>query len=72
LVDGTDVLRRGSALEGRRAEELEGVVCKPLRSRYRPGERGWLKLKNRAYWKYELERLAGPTFRARSFSSASV
>jgi hypothetical protein len=26
---------------------LEGVVCKPLTSRYLPGERGWLKVKNR-------------------------
>jgi hypothetical protein len=25
---------------------------------YKPGERGWLKVKNRAYWKYELEREA--------------
>jgi ATP-dependent DNA ligase len=36
-------------------DELEGVVAKPLASVYRPGERGWLKVKNRAYWKYELE-----------------
>ena len=38
--------------------ELEGVVCKPLASRYVPGERGWLKVKNRAYWRYAQE-LAG-------------
>jgi bifunctional non-homologous end joining protein LigD len=38
--------------------ELEGVVAKPLGGRYRPGERGWLKVKNRAYWKYEIEREA--------------
>jgi len=25
---------------------LEGVVAKPLQSRYRPGERGWIKVKN--------------------------
>jgi bifunctional non-homologous end joining protein LigD len=25
-------------------------------SRYRPGERGWVKIKNRNYWRYELER----------------
>jgi bifunctional non-homologous end joining protein LigD len=35
---------------------LEGVVAKPRGSVYRPGERGWLKIKNRAYWKYDLER----------------
>ena len=36
--------------------ELEGVVAKRLDSRYRPGERGWVKVKNRDYWRYELER----------------
>jgi ATP-dependent DNA ligase len=36
----------------------EGVVAKPLGGRYRPGEREWLKVKNRAYWKYEPEREA--------------
>ena len=33
--------------------ELEGVVAKPLRSRYMPGERGWIKTKNRDYWRLE-------------------
>jgi ATP-dependent DNA ligase len=37
---------------------LEGVVAKPLQSRYRPGERGWIKVKNKEYWRYELEREA--------------
>jgi bifunctional non-homologous end joining protein LigD len=36
--------------------ELEGVVAKRTDSRYRPGERGWIKVKNRNYWRYELER----------------
>jgi bifunctional non-homologous end joining protein LigD len=36
--------------------ELEGVVAKPLRSRYTPGERGWIKTKNRDYWRWEMER----------------
>jgi bifunctional non-homologous end joining protein LigD len=36
--------------------ELEGVVAKPRRSRYVPGERGWIKTKNRNYWRWELER----------------
>jgi bifunctional non-homologous end joining protein LigD len=36
--------------------ELEGVVAKRTESRYRPGERGWVKIKNREYWRYELER----------------
>ena len=30
--------------------QLEGIVAKPLRSTYRPGKRGWIKIKNRAYW----------------------
>jgi len=37
---------------------LEGVVAKRLRDPYRPDERGWLKIKNRAYWRWELEREA--------------
>jgi hypothetical protein len=32
-----------------------------LGSLYKPGQRGWLKVKNRAYWKYELEREAAVT-----------
>jgi bifunctional non-homologous end joining protein LigD len=36
--------------------ELEGVVAKRRSGRYVPGERGWIKAKNRAYWRYELER----------------
>jgi ATP-dependent DNA ligase len=38
------------------AHELEGVVAKRLNAVYRPGERGWIKTKNRNYWRYELER----------------
>lgn len=38
-------------------DEFEGIVAKPLNSTYKPGDRrAWLKVKNRAYWKYELER----------------
>jgi len=33
---------------------LEGVVAKPVRSLYRPGERGWIKVKNRAYFELVL------------------
>jgi bifunctional non-homologous end joining protein LigD len=39
-------------------QDLEGLVAKPLGSIYKPGERGWLKVKNRAYWTYQLEREA--------------
>ena len=38
------------------AHELEGVVAKRRSSAYRPGERGWVKTKNREYWRYEMER----------------
>jgi bifunctional non-homologous end joining protein LigD len=38
---------------------LEGVVAKRRGQRYRPGERAWIKTKNKAYWRYgkELESL---------------
>ena len=38
---------------------LEGVVAKRLDSRYVPGERGWVKQKDRETWsRYEVEREA--------------
>lgn len=47
----------GEALfEAVRERELEGIVAKWFDSRYRPGERGWIKIKNRDYWRYEPER----------------
>ncbi|HKG42672.1 MAG TPA: hypothetical protein VKB10_00335 [Gaiellaceae bacterium] len=33
-----------------------GVVAKRLHETYLCGERAWVKVKNRAYWRYELER----------------
>jgi hypothetical protein len=36
--------------------ELEGVVAKRGDSPYRPGGRGWIKIKNRDDWRYEIER----------------
>jgi hypothetical protein len=36
--------------------ELEGVVAKRRASRYLSGERGWIKTKNRDYWRYEMDR----------------
>jgi ATP-dependent DNA ligase len=39
-----------------RAHELEGVVAKRRGGRYLPGERGWVTTKNRAYWRWEMER----------------
>ena len=34
---------------------LEGIVCKRKSQPYRPGERGWIKVKNRDYWRYPQE-----------------
>ncbi|MDQ3821677.1 MAG: hypothetical protein M3321_00340 [Actinomycetota bacterium] len=34
---------------------LEGVVAKRLDAPYRPGERGWVKVKHRSYWRYGQE-----------------
>ena len=42
--------------DGGGAHELEGVAAKRRTSPYRPGERGWVKIKNREYWRYGLER----------------
>ena len=36
--------------------ELEGIVANRRGGRHRLGERGWVKIKNRAYWRWELER----------------
>ena len=33
----------------------EGVVAKRRNGVYRPGYRGWTKVKNRAYWRRESE-----------------
>lgn len=46
---------------------LEGVVAKPRSSPYRPGQPGWLKIKNRAYWRFG-EELA----RSRSHGSKTI
>jgi bifunctional non-homologous end joining protein LigD len=37
---------------------LEGVVAKRRTSRYRAGERGWVKVKNPTYWRRDAEREA--------------
>jgi hypothetical protein len=38
--------------------ELEGVVAKRRSGRYLPDQVGWVKAKNRDYWRYKLEREA--------------
>jgi bifunctional non-homologous end joining protein LigD len=44
--------------------DLEGVVAKRLRDRYRPGERGWVKTKNGATTRFA-EELAGVARRSK-------
>jgi ATP-dependent DNA ligase len=52
-AQAVDVYEDGDdAVRGRRGD---GIVAKRLNSSYRPGERGWVKTKNRAYWRYPLE-----------------
>jgi ATP-dependent DNA ligase len=34
---------------------LEGIVAKRSASTYRPGQRGWVKVKNPGYWRRESE-----------------
>lgn len=52
-----DVSSDGPALFASVCEQdLAGVVAKRLNEPYRPGERAWIKKKNRAYWRYEIER----------------
>jgi bifunctional non-homologous end joining protein LigD len=55
-----DVYDDGAALFAGVCEQgLEGVVAKRRGERHRPGERRWIKTKNRDYWRYgeELESL---------------
>ena len=52
----TPVFDDGSALFSTVEQQgLEGIVAKPLSSSYCPGERGWIKVKNRAYWRFGQE-----------------
>lgn len=37
------------------AHDLEGIVAKRRSGRYVAGYRGWVKIMNPAYWRYELE-----------------
>ena len=41
---------------------LEGVVAKKRSGHYLPGRRGWIKTKNRAYWRYPFEASAARPF----------
>ena len=51
-----DTLDDGHALYGAVCERgLEGVVAKWRRASHRPGQRGWIKIKNPAYWRRRAE-----------------
>jgi bifunctional non-homologous end joining protein LigD len=49
----------------------EGVVAKRLRGTYRPGQRDWVKAKNRGYWRYEAEREFARSFSRSPFEAAA-
>jgi bifunctional non-homologous end joining protein LigD len=52
-----DAFDDGTALfEAVCERELGGIVAKRTDGHYRPGERGWIKIRNRAYWRYEMDR----------------
>jgi bifunctional non-homologous end joining protein LigD len=56
------------------AQGLEGVVAKRRREPYRPGERAWIKVKNRAYWRHgeQIESLRKSIERRRRLRSAAT
>ena len=57
LPQAPEAFEDGQALWAAVCEhELEGVVAKRLQEPYLSGQRGWVKVKNRAYWRWELER----------------
>src|SRR5690348_16241950 len=47
--------RRRGAFDVAPEKGLEGIVAKRAVERYPPGERAWVKVKNRDYWRYPLE-----------------
>jgi ATP-dependent DNA ligase len=50
---------------------LEGVVAKKRSSRYRSGERGWIKLKNPNYWRRDSENRGDAAVRGAAGERAS-
>jgi ATP-dependent DNA ligase len=69
-----DAFGDGDALFAAACEQgLEGVVAKRRLEPYRPGERAWIKVKNRAYWRHgeEIESLRKSIERRRRRRSAT-
>jgi hypothetical protein len=54
------------------AHDFGGVVAKRTDSRYQPGERGWIKIKNRNYWRYELEREREPPLKEVALAASAL
>lgn len=52
--------RQSGAVAAFSEHELEGAVCKRLSETYLCGERAWMKVKNRAYWRTSLSVRAVP------------
>jgi ATP-dependent DNA ligase len=50
-----DVRRRAGPYTAVCELGFEGVVAKKHSSLYRPGEKGWVKVKNPGYWRREAE-----------------
>jgi bifunctional non-homologous end joining protein LigD len=42
---------------------LEGIVCKRRSGCYRPGQRDWIKVKSKTYWRWEMQRESAITKR---------
>ena len=64
----TPVFDEGPSLFAAVCEQgLEGVVAKRRDSLYRPGDRGWVKVKNRGYWRFGEERKLASRSRRRVF-----
>jgi ATP-dependent DNA ligase len=51
-----DTFEDGAALFAAVVQQgLEGIVAEHLASTYRSGDRDWLKVKNRSYWRFGQE-----------------
>jgi bifunctional non-homologous end joining protein LigD len=53
-------------------EGVEGVVGQRLDEPYKPGERAWLKVKNRRYWRYPYEIAAVQLSRERASRASAT
>ena len=62
----------GEALLAATSEHgLEGIVAKRRQEPYRPGERAWIKVKHRHYWRFGRELEPAPRLTRRSLGDTS-